>query len=462
MRVRIEKGRACGVVEAPPSKSMAHRLLICAGLAGGRSVIHGIAASEDVLATLDCLAALGVRCEVEKDTVTVYGNKFHKSEDASAFESDCHFGSDCCLLSGGQSGSDGCSASGSGGTAPNDALEKYTDTVEKRILSCRESGSTLRFFLPICLAIGGKSVFKGKGRLPERPQDVYRKICEEQGISFSQDSGGITVEGYLKPARFTLPGNVSSQFVSGLLFALPLLSGDSKIEIIPPVESRPYIEMTIAALESFGVTASWEDENTLFVKGRQSYEPQETAVEGDYSNAAFLDALGVLGGDVKVSNLRPDSLQGDKVYGRLFDLIKSEGKKKVQSGVQKRIDISDCPDLGPVLFAVAAACGGGHFTGCRRLKIKESDRAAAMAAELAKLGVPVEVGEDEVVVGACTLHAPQVPIDGHNDHRIVMAMAVLLTLTGGEIEGAEAVNKSFPDFFEKLKKLGIEVRKFEN
>lgn len=530
MRVRIEKGIARGTVEAPPSKSMAHRLLICAGLAGGKSVIHGIAASEDVLATLDCLAALGVRCEVGQDAAVIYGKKFRNIESPSTIvlpkvapKSETIKAAPESELPKAASESEPTKEAFNFEYREDVLLEKEG---EKRILNCRESGSTLRFFLPICLAIGGKSRLTGKGRLPQRPQDVYKIMCAQQGISFEQDEAGITVCGRLAPGTFMLPGNVSSQFVSGLLFALPLLSGDSRIEITPPIESRPYIDMTISALAAFGVKASWQDENTIFVKGSQDYIAAETAVEGDYSNAAFLDALNVLGGGVKVTNLRPDSLQGDRVYKQLFEQIKYMN----MADHDKPIDISDCPDLGPVLFAVAALCGGGHFTGCRRLKIKESDRAAAMAAELAKLGVAVEVSEDEVVVGiradaeslggseSCAVSAvpkeeirleavqkvsmepgvaseeacksrdaletayesddglgaacksevgfgispPTDAIDGHNDHRIVMAMAVLLTLTGGEIEGAEAVNKSFPDFFKKLEKLGIEVREIEN
>ncbi len=563
MRVRIEKGIARGTVEAPPSKSMAHRLLICAGLAGGKSVIHGIAASEDVLATLDCLAALGVRCEVGQDAAVIYGKKFRNIESPSTIvlpkaapkselpeatprlepiktapKSELPNAAPESELPKAAPKSEPTKEAFNFDSREDVLLEKEG---EKRILNCRESGSTLRFFLPICLAIGGKSRLTGKGRLPQRPQDVYKIMCAQQGISFEQDEAGITVCGRLAPGTFTLPGNVSSQFVSGLLFALPLLSGDSRIEITPPIESRPYIDMTISALAAFGVKASWQDENTIFVKGSQDYIAAETAVEGDYSNAAFLDALNVLGGGVKVTNRRPDSLQGDRVYKQLFEQIKymnmADHDKPIaderiadETLADKPIDISDCPDLGPVLFAVAALCGGGHFTGCRRLKIKESDRAAAMAAELAKLGVAVEVSEDEVVVGIradaeslggsenCAVSAvpkeeirleavqkvsmepgvaseeacksrdaletayesddglgaacksevgfgispPTDAIDGHNDHRIVMAMAVLLTLTGGEIEGAEAVNKSFPDFFKKLEKLGIEVREIEN
>lgn len=422
MRVKIGKGTARGIVQAPPSKSMAHRLLICAGLADGTSVIHGIATSEDVLATIDCLQALGIRCELEKDTAVVYGRKLNElCRDTAADEK-------------------------------TEERQKQENLV--RTLRCRESGSTLRFFIPICLAAGGKTAFCGSGRLMERPQSVYRKICEEQQILFRQDETGILTEGKLKAGNFSLAGDISSQFISGLLFALPQLETDSTIQIQPPVESRSYIEMTLSALAAFGIEAGWKDENVLYVKGGQKFMPQELAVEGDYSNAAFFEALNVIGGQVSIGNLNENSLQGDRVYRRLFEDLKQ--KKKTE------INISDCPDLGPILFAVAAAVGGGTFSGCKRLKIKESNRGEVMASELKKFGVKVHVGEDEVDVEGTCIHPPETILDGHNDHRIVMSCAVLLTLTGGEIQGAEAVTKSFPDFFEKLTSLGIEVTKIED
>lgn len=412
MRVRIAKGTAKGCVQAPPSKSMAHRLLICAGLSEGISIVHGIAESEDVLATMDCLEALGIRCEKAGDTISVHGKRLAQPEAAAS-----------------------------------------SDT-SQRVLNCRESGSTLRFFMPICLAIGGKTLFHGSSRLMERPQDVYRKICEAQEIAFRQNEDGITVCGKLQPGRFNLAGNVSSQFISGLMFALPQLDGDSTIEILPPVESRSYIEMTVSALKSFGIEVKWQNENTLYIKGGQTYFAQEAVVEGDYSNAAFLEALNVIGGNVRIMNLPEKSLQGDRVYKELFKSLKQNNDKE--------INISDCPDLGPILFAVAAANKGGTFSGCRRLKIKESNRGEVMAEELKKFGVTVTVGEDNVIVESAGLRPPKETLNGHNDHRIVMSEAVLLTLTGGEIDGAEAVAKSFPDFFEKLTSLGIEVTEIED
>ncbi len=404
MKIKIEKGIARGTVCAPPSKSMAHRLLICAGLSDGECVVHGISDSEDMLATMDCLRALGVKCEKDGETVRVAGINIRRA------------------------------------AAPKQ-------------LNCRESGSTLRFFIPIALMTGMETVLAGSRRLMERPLSVYEELFLQRGIGFRKTEREIKICGNLQSGDFELDGNVSSQFVTGLLFALPLLDGDSRIVLRPPVESRSYIDMTLSALKLFGIEAEWQEENVLYIKGNQHYRAGEVFVEGDYSNAAFFAALNLLGGQVKIENLREDSLQGDRIYEELFEKLKRPGAE---------IDLSDCPDLGPVLFAAAAAKHGGKFTGTSRLKIKESNRGEAMAEELQKFGVTAEVLEKEVFISGQGLRKPEECLDGHSDHRIVMSEAVLLTQTGGIIDGAEAVAKSFPDFFQKLASLGIEVERVEN
>lgn len=403
MNVTIHPGRAVGTVAAPPSKSMAHRLLICAGLSQGTSRISGVDFNQDILATLDCLQALGVSCQVCGNTVTVTGADLKNA----------------------------CP------TQP---------------LCCRESGSTLRFFIPLALLCGEAVTFTGTQKLLSRPLGVYAQLCQERGLCFSQSPQQVRVVGKLSPGDFSLPGDVSSQFITGLLFALPLLDGDSTLRITPPVESRSYIGLTLQALRAFGIRADWQDSCTLHIPGNQHYQPADLSVEGDYSGAAFLDALNALGGDVSVTGLLPDSLQGDSVYQTLFPAL--------CAGCPE-IDISDCPDLGPVLFAVAAAKHGGVFTGTRRLKIKESDRATAMAQELSAFGTEVTVKENSVEVRPRAFHRPDRILCGHNDHRIVMSLAVLLTLTGGEISGAQAITKSFPGFFDCLRALGIEVSAYE-
>lgn len=398
MIATIEKGTAYGRVEAPPSKSVSHRYLICGALSGG-SVIENVAFSEDIKATLNCLGALGAEYEIDGSTVKI------------------------------------------GGISPDKAV-KCAD------LFCNESGSTLRFLIPLCLLFGQKITLKGTERLMSRSLAVYKEMCLSQGIEFTEDKESVTVCGKLTAGKYSVRGDVSSQFISGLMFALPLLPDDSIIDITGALESGSYLGMTVKALAEFGVRISRTDEHTIFIKGNQTYKPRTLRVEGDYSNAAFFEAFNSVGGNVAVAGLKKDTCQGDAVYRRLFG--------KLVRGCPE-IDISDCPDLAPVLMAVAAANNGVKLIGTHRLKIKESDRGAAMAEELAKFGCNTEVWENEITVHPRALKTPELPLSGHNDHRIVMALSLLCSITGGSIYGAEAVNKSFPDYFRKLSSLGIKV-----
>jgi 3-phosphoshikimate 1-carboxyvinyltransferase len=279
----------------------------------------------------------------------------------------------------------------------------------------------------------------------ERPQDVYETLCKEQGFLFEKATDSIQVKGCLQAGNYVVSGSVSSQFITGLLYALPLTGKDSTITLTGKIESRSYINMTLQALKAFGIQANWQNQNTLLVQAGE-YTPQNLTVEGDYSNAAFLDALTLMGGEVIVEGLEETSLQGDKVYREIFSALQTECAT---------VSLADCPDLGPICMAVAAAFHGGVFTDTARLKIKESDRGVAMAQELEKMGIAVDVEENRILVHKGNLHAPETPLFGHNDHRIVMALATLCTLTGGVIQGAQAVTKSFPDYFEKIRSLGI-------
>lgn len=399
MNVIIKKSSASGRITAPPSKSMAHRLLISAALSDGVSRVRGISNCEDVLATIDCLRALGIKAERDGNDVVVEGKSFREVK-------------------------------------PQAPLE------------CRESGSTLRFMIPLAALSGHTTVFYGAGRLMKRPMGVYENLFADKGLTYISDGESIVVRGPLKGGEYSIVGNVSSQFISGLIFALPLADGDSVIKITTPIESRSYINLTINAVKEFGIEVEWKDEYTITIKGNQTYHACEVTVEGDYSGAAFPDSLNLLGGKVEVAGLNPNSIQGDSVYKRYFEML---------DGGVPTIHIGDCPDLGPILFALAAAKFGGVFDGTKRLKIKESDRAEAMAAELKKFGTSVSVYDDSVVVYPAEFHAPTEVLSGHNDHRIVMALAILLTLVGGEIEGAEAISKSYPEFFEQLRSLGVTV-----
>lgn len=386
-----------GTISAPPSKSMAHRYFIGAALSKENCIISGVDYSEDILATMDCLKALGAEITADGDAVLVNPKNFMKAEHP--------------------------------------------------ILPCRESGSTLRFMIPLALCLGKEVTLTGSTRLLERPLEIYEELCRQYGFSFQKDENSITLSGNLKSGNYQIRGDVSSQFITGLLFALVYLGEDASIEILPPFESRSYINLTLSALQAFGAKVRFTDEYYIQVE-KSSLHSYCGRVEGDYSNAAFLHAFCHIGSEITVENLNPKSLQGDRVYADYFGKI-AEGTPT--------LDISDCPDLGPVLFALAALKNGAVFTGTDRLKVKESDRGAAMHKELSKLGGGLIFGDNKITVPKQELSYRGIPIDSHNDHRIVMAMSVILSQIGGEIQNIEAVKKSYPNFFCDIQKLGAKV-----
>ena len=386
-----------GTIDAPPSKSMAHRFLISAFISGQRCNFEGVNFSEDVLATIDCLSVLGANVEVCNDMVTVDSSKLTQDE------------------------------------AP--------------VLNCRESGSTLRFFIPLALCLGKNVTFRGSERLLRRPLDVYEDLCREEGFTFKKNDNSITLCGKLCGGNYKIRGDISSQFITGLIFAFAYLGEDSTIEILPPFESRSYVDLTISALRSFGAQVAFVDEYRIEIRKSQMHA-FSGKIEGDYSNAAFLDAFNRIGSEVKIDNLNPDTLQGDRIYADYFQQI-SEGTPT--------LDISNCPDLGPVLFALSALKNGAVFTGTDRLKDKESDRGAAMHEELSKLGGGLDFADNTIIVPRQNLTYSGEILDGHNDHRIVMALSVILSQIGGSIKGVEAVKKSYPGFFDDIKSLGAKV-----
>ena len=294
---------------------------------------------------------------------------------------------------------------------------------------------------------GEKITLTGSNRLFERDLSIYEEIAGQNDIVFKTKENSLTVCGKLKSGDYKIRGNISSQFISGLLFALPLLEGDSSLLIIGEYESEPYVNLTVKTLNDFGVKIQ-RCGREYKIKGNQRYLPKKTTVEGDYSNAAFLDGFNLLGGNVRVTGLNSSSLQGDKVYVDMYNDLKS-GKR--------RFDLSNCPDLAPVMFALSAVNGGSCFTGTKRLKIKESDRAVAMKQELLKFGIRLDVGENDVTVHSGILKFPTETLCGHNDHRIVMALSLLCSVVGGSISEAESVAKSYPDYFSKIKSLGIVI-----
>ncbi len=448
--VTVWKGHAHGKVRIPTSKSIAHRALICAALADkpSLSVISRVPYNEDIDATLDCLEALGVHFrqidEFETHTrkVIIEGMGGH-------------------WLNGDRGGG---------------------------ILRCRESGSTMRFMLPLCLLTDSGRTLTGSPRLLQRPLDDYRELFSNRSWirgEISLDIGwGTAVTG----GEFHLEGKTSSQFVTGLLFILPILHEDSTIVLSQAPESRSYIDMTIAVMKNFGVTVYWENETTIKVPGGQIYSPAEIVVDGDASGAAFFHALNAVGGHVDIVNVsaEDDIFQGDSVCPQLLDKIRKRDNDAIPV-----ISLADCPDLGPILFAVAALEKGTLFTHTDRLRLKESDRVAAMAAELAKFGAVVVTSDEPqcdvapeirallphnpnnldendgcggwvfITAPKNGLHPAKEVLLGHNDHRIVMSLAVLASVVGkATIDHAAAVNKSFPNFYQCLQELGLEIDAF--
>ena len=377
--------RIGGTVSAPPSKSMAHRAVLCSALAKGTSHIENLEFSKDISATLAAAGQLCARVESGPADVLVEGLGHFRPV----------FGPvDCC-----------------------------------------ESGSTLRFLIPLASLTGQSITFVGRGRLMERPQSVYETLYREQNLHFEQANGQLTVAGSLRSGEYTLAGNVSSQFISGLLFTLPLLAGDSTLHLIPPVESRSYIEMTRAAQAAFGVTSHWLDDTTLCIPGGQQYHPRDYIVEGDYSQAAFLAVLGAVKGGITLTGLAAETLQGDAA---ILDILRRCGAKftRTEAGLVFEqaplhgvdIDLADCPDLGPVLMVLGLLCEGTTvIRNAERLRIKESDRIAAMEAELRACGGVLSSEGGTITVQGCKpqLHAPEAPLSGHNDHRVVMSLTVL-------------------------------------
>lgn len=399
MKVKILPSKTSGEVSAPPSKSFAHRYLIGSVLSRGKCVIKNIADSDDISATLSCIEQLGGSVTKDGNIVTV--------------------------------------------------IPTNEKQIENAVFDCKESGSTLRFFIPVVLATGAKNcTFSGSERLLARGIKEYEKLFENSDVTIKSDEKSIEVNGTLSAGNYEISGEVSSQYTTGMLFALSRLSGKSTLKITGNAESRAYVDMTIKVLKDFGADIAEPEKNFFEINGKGRLSPGEFTVEGDWSNAAFLIALSRLLGTISVSGLNENSVQGDRFCTAAFDALDGENAE---------IDLKDCPDLAPILFSYAAYKNGGKFINTRRLRVKESDRANVMAEELKKFGANVKVYENSVEIEKTQLKPPIVPLCGHNDHRIVMALSVLAAVFGAEIDGAEAVNKSYPDFFRVIKKAGVNV-----
>ncbi len=418
MTVLFKPKKAVGTVNAPPSKSVTHRLLIC-GAFTKKSVIKNIAFSEDITATVNCLKALGATVDINDSTVTIGGLNIKNIK-------------------------------------------------EKSVLYCNESGSTLRFLIPIAFIANKEITFCGKERLFERPLNEYEELARQNNIYFNlnQKDTALTVKGNLSQTEFSLSANKSSQFISGMLFIMPFLNNfinENKnkneneknrkifatLKLTKEITSFSYINLTLSALNTFGIKTEFSPHKKTITVLSSLYKSKKLTCEGDYSNAAFLEALNILGGKVNITGLNKNSLQGDKIYTEIFN--------KILKNSFEEIDLKDCPDLAPIAFTLAALKGSSVFVNTERLSLKESNRAYVMAEELKKFGADIKVLKNSVKVTKAQLKTPKEILYGHNDHRVVMSLSVLCTYLGGEIKGAEAINKSYPNFFKDLQHLNVDL-----
>lgn len=425
MNVTLSKSVLQGQIKSPPSKSMAHRLLICASLANGTSHIHNIDYTVDFKATAKAMECLGATIDYLDDAVTVHG-----INNLDAIEDDLS-------------------------------------------VDCYESGSTLRFIIPIFALSHKKIIFTGAKRLFERPLTPFEKIFKKQKLSFTLQGNTLTIKGPLQPGDFSLPGNVSSQFISGLCFALPTLPKKSDITITTPLESKSYILLTQNAQHMFGVHSTWVNNSHLSISPDQTYKPTTVSVEGDWSQVAVFAVLGALFGNICVTGLNPQSKQGDRIildiltrcgarYAWRDDAVFFEKSAKLKAPGD--IDLSDCPDLGPVLSALALFCKGTtRLINAGRLRIKESDRIGCIEQEFEKIGAHITSTEDTVTIQGNPNFKENQQCNSHNDHRIAMALSVVALGAGISltIQDAGAVSKSWPSFFNDLAKLGAQVKAHE-
>jgi len=393
MDITIQPGALCGSVPAIPSKSHAHRLLICAAFADGESELICPETNQDIEATAQCLNSLGADiCRTKEGYKVIPIRKLPPSA----------------------------------------------------MLHCRESGSTLRFMLPIAGALGVDTVFNMEGRLPQRPLSPLWEEMERMGCLLSRPSPSqLRCQGKLHAGSYQIDGSISSQYVTGLLFALSLLDGDSHLTVTGKLESKPYVDMTVNAMKQFGVLS---DQFTFH--GKQRYRtPGSVKVEGDWSNAAFFLAANALHGNVTVTNLSSDSAQGDKTVADLLPLLHQF----------QIISAADIPDLIPILSVVAAVNKGAVFTNIQRLRLKESDRVASIIAMIEALGGKAEASETSLTVYGTGLIGGTV--DSANDHRIAMAAGIAATACRQPVTvvNAQCVSKSYPNFWNDFCKLGGKI-----
>jgi len=410
--VKVFPTKLNGTVNAPSSKSLTHRALICAALSKGESVIRNVTFSEDIKATMNALEHIGAKFTIKNNRITVTGVRFpHLKHDT---------------------------------------------------IDCNESGSTLRFLIPVFSLTNKKVQFVGKETLLKRPLTVYNNVFKQSKAVFEIEKNVATVNGSIKPGEYIIDGSISSQFISGLLFSLPLLTESSTIVINGVFESKSYVDLTISMLNQFGISIEYT-ENGFFIKGNQTYEHKDITIEGDYSQAAFHLVAGVIGGKVHVQNLTHDSLQGDR---EIIDIIQRMDGKVVftengfvteQSSTNGEIiDLSNIPDLGPIICLLASLSKGTtKIKNIERLRIKESDRVASTIETLTALGANIKEENGQIIIYGKKSLVGGVTVDSYNDHRIAMMLSVAALRCENPITitNANAINKSYPAFFEDYKQL---------
>lgn len=420
--VKIKPNKLSGNINIPPSKSLCHRAIICAALSSGESIIDNVIFSDDINATCHGMKILGSKIDfIGENSLTIKGSSSYR--------------------------------------------------LNGETIDCKESGSTLRFLIPISMVNETNVIFNGRGKLVSRPLDTYYRIFMEQNIKYTNNNGSLPLEleGQLKSGVFEVEGNISSQFISGLLFTLPLLKGDSKIVILNDLESKGYVDLTIDMLRKFGIEIINDKYKEFLIKGNQRYINKDYRVEGDFSQAAFWLVAGILGQDIESYDLNINSLQGDKV---IIDLIKDMGgdltlddnliitKKSNTKGIT--IDAAQCPDIVPILAVLAALSKGEtRIINAARLRIKESDRLKAISTELNKLGADVKELEDGLIINGKESLTGGI-VDSWNDHRIAMALAIasIKCTSDVTITSSDAVKKSYPHFWEDFKSLGGNIDEF--
>lgn len=422
----VSPGFLNGTLRMLPSKSASHRAVMMAAMAQGKTTLEPLQLSRDIAATLSCAEALGL----------TRGAALAPTDTAGFVRAEIH-----------------------GGVPENRKL---------RVLDCGESGSTLRFFIPLALDGRGAVRFEGHGRLMQRPLSVYEEMFRKLGILWRQEGDALTVDGLLKSGRYEIPGDVSSQFITGMLLALPRLDGDSVLEITTPLESRAYVELTRRVQAHFGVVSEWNQGNLLIPGGQRAASPGTLHIGGDWSHAAFYLVAGAIGqGEIRLTGLDPHSAQGDRALVEILrDMgadIRWEGGELAARASKLHalhVDCAQIPDVVPALaVAMAAADGESRIIGAARLRIKESDRLSAMCAALSAAGADIRELEDGLLIrGGKRLHAAT--INGCNDHRIVMAMTIASAISDGEltITDAEATAKSAPAFWDEFTSLGGQAR----